>query len=72
MAMQFDQTKPSYFDTFIDLGQSQDSTSLVNVGFPKNIDFFGVSVTSAQPSSWVIYPSVYKFVACTIYVNGDF
>jgi hypothetical protein len=47
MAMQFDQTKPSYFDTFIDLGQSQDSTSLVNVGFPKNIDFFGVSVTSA-------------------------
>jgi hypothetical protein len=69
--VQFDQNKPNFIHSEIQLASVQDQYSIIQLGQTTEHEFYFWGMTPIQPSAWTIFPSKYKFTGIEIMMSFD-
>ena len=69
--VQFDHKSPNFIHSEISLTEVQDEISYLQIGQFDEVEFFSLDIGNIEPSSWIQWPSRYKFTGVEVLLDFD-
>lgn len=69
--VQFDHKNPNFIHSEISLTEVQDEISYLQIGQFDEVEFFKLDIGNIEPSSWIQWPTRYKFTGVEVLLDFD-